>query len=263
MKLPDLSPLTLLATGTITGILATLIFGPQVAEIPEGWGDIVGSIFGVVGAFYVARLTFNLEHKTKTAATNRPLQSQAKVAIESIGDVNKFLPEFEHEIRKLSKSLFTFFQDHDSKSLQLLRIKAVSNSLSYDDEKLIEEIEEDYEPIVVMAHKAVITRLPQDPLDLIATATDAVRAIQTAHDHLLDHNEIVAIRQLKAELKQFSSSWNKITKALLEIADWNPKLRPPNHAQMLFLLDTYPRNARIQLASKSIVLMEIVKRLEV
>ncbi|WP_417823454.1 hypothetical protein [Thalassospira lucentensis] len=76
MKTPDASPFILLLTGAITGTLAAALFFPTASPIPDGWGNILGSFLGVVGAFWVARFTFRMENRARIAQANQSLREQ-------------------------------------------------------------------------------------------------------------------------------------------------------------------------------------------
>ncbi|KXJ59287.1 MAG: hypothetical protein AXW12_04250 [Thalassospira sp. Nap_22] len=262
MKLPDLGPFTLLCTGLISGVLLGLLFFPEFVGIPEGWGDILGSIFGVAGAFYVARLSFYLELKSRTEHANRPLYNLAVVGIDAVNRATITISEMEEQTSLVAGSFRSFIKNQDMHDLSRLHKSSLRNAISLDDEVLFESIEESYREVAFQAAKVADHFSAKNIDEHIELAKDTVNAIQINYQHLLNHDEIIEVRRLGSVLSRLPQQYERVSQFLRELAMWNPTQRAPNQGLVGILLCSHLTSQRNTLTTSAIILFRIKVRLE-
>ncbi|KZB54314.1 hypothetical protein [Thalassospira xiamenensis] len=94
MKLPDLNPAVLIAFGCLTGAIVTALFFPHFPAIPENLATILGSTFGVIGAFLVANWTF----QRNLRELRQPITKRYDYCLETIEKAREMVPNLEGKL---------------------------------------------------------------------------------------------------------------------------------------------------------------------
>ncbi|WP_417815608.1 hypothetical protein [Thalassospira alkalitolerans] len=259
----DLNPVILLSLGACTGALGAALFFPIAVPLPDGWGDIIGSTLGVIGAFFVARAAFRMEERSRRSNEVRPLISQLEVinvGIDALLDSLEKSTQVYVELDALHQSIMT---PENQALFAEIRTKA-STQLFLDEEtrKLALHAGELLAPIRSKAcndidhsagYRAALT-LPQ--------AVQACRIIESQFLNYLTPSEILWLPHLIESLENAEEMDADCSEIVYEMAEYSG-FRPPEEIKKIHhTLVTLPKITSPRLEYHRANISELQERLK-
>jgi len=263
LRFSDLNPVVLLALGACTGALGAALFFPVAVPLPVGWGDIIGSTLGVIGAFFVARAAFRMEERSRRSNELRPMKAQLEVinvGIDALlGALDKSTQVYA-ELSALHQSIITsenqalFAEIKTKDSTQLILDEQASKLALHADELLNPIRSKAQNDIDHSAGYRVSLTLPQ--------AVQACRIIESQFVNYLTPSEILWLPHLIETLENAEEMDADSSEIVYEMADYSG-FRPPEAIKKIhYTLVTLPKIISPRLQHHRAKISELQERLK-
>ncbi|BDW88544.1 hypothetical protein [Thalassospira tepidiphila] len=263
MRFSDLNPVIILVLGACTGALGAALFFPVAVPLPDGWGDIIGSTLGVIGAFFVARAGFRMEEKSRRSNEVRPLISQLKVlsvGIQALLDALEKSTQVYAELAALHQSIMT--PENQALFAEVRTKEATQVLLNEPTRRLALRADELLAPIRSKACNDVDHSALYRVSLLLPQAVEACRIIETQFVNYLTPSEILWLPRLIESLERAEEMDADCSEIVYEMADYSG-FRPPEAIERIdFTLVTAPKVTSWQLEHHRTEVSDLIERLK-
>ena len=262
MKFSDLNPVVLLSLGACTGALGAAVFFPVAVPLPVGWGDIIGSTLGVIGAFFVARAAFRMEERSRRSNELRPLKAQLEiinVGIDALLDALEKSTKVYAELSTLHQSIIisenqTLFAEIRAKDSTQLILDEQARKLALRADELLAPIRSKARSdIDHAAGYRVSLTLPQ--------AIQACRIIESQFVNYLTPSEILWLPHLIETMENAKEMDADCSEIVYEMAEYSGFHPPEATKKIHHTLVTLPTITSPRLQHHRAKINELQKRL--